>query len=243
MENFIPHVHARIRQARLTRRGATMVPEDVPRGGHKSYPRMEQFLLPEPRPLSVSISDVLHERASYEHGSMEQVIPRETWGTLLGHSLKKREHSTKRPFPSGGGLYPVETYLFGAIDQSSLPAVFHYEPSAHALEKLWDLPKQFSIKELYRVPETLYFSAFLVFTSVWQRSSAKYGELAYSHGLVEAGHMSQNILLVATALGLESRPIAGFNDELIIRELDLDPEEEQPVHCIALSAAVPPLSD
>ena len=63
----------------------------------------------------------------------------------------------------------------------------------------------------------------------------KYGDFAYTHALLEAGHMSENILLVATALDLLCRPMAGFNDELIPKLLDLDPEEEQPILTIMIS--------
>jgi len=65
---------------------------------------------------------------------------------------------------------------------------------------------------------------------VWKRSSPKYGDLAYQHALLEAGHMSENILLVGCALDLEVRPHAGFDDFTTCTTLDLDEEEEQAVH-------------
>ena len=79
------------------------------------------------------------------------------------------------------------------------------------------------------------FSTLIVLTGVWGRSSAKYGDFAYLLALLEAGHMSQNILLVATALNLQTRPMMGFDDDIIPQLLDLDPEEEQPVLSIMLS--------
>jgi SagB-type dehydrogenase family enzyme len=100
---------------------------------------------------------------------------------------------------------------------------------------LWDIPQKIGVKDLVRYPEWLYPSALMVFTGVWKRSSAKYGDLAYIHSLLEAGHMSENVLLVATVLGLETRPMAGFNDQLISELLDLKEENEQPVHSITLS--------
>jgi SagB-type dehydrogenase family enzyme len=235
MEHFIAHVHEQVRQARLTRRGATVAPENAKRGLYKSYPRMEQFPLSEPELLNTTLSEVLQKRKSYEGGTESSAISNNDWGTLLGLSLRKRSGSTSRNYPSGGGLYPVETYIVGNVLESQPKAVFHYEPAAHSLEKLWDLPTDLDLKEFDRMPKDLFFSAFIIFTSVWKRSAAKYGDLAYSHGLLEAGHMSENILLTATALGLLSRPIAGFNDELIIRQLDLEPRDEQAVHGIALS--------
>jgi hypothetical protein len=49
----------------------------------------------------------------------------------------------------------------------SAPAVFHYNPTEHALEKLWDLPATVEMKDLARHPEDLLFSSLIVFTAVW----------------------------------------------------------------------------
>jgi nitroreductase len=50
--------------------------------------------------------------------------------------------------------------------------------------------------------------------------------------------MAQNILLVATALGLDARPIAGFDDEKVLSLLDIDPNLEQPVYMISLGGGM-----
>ncbi len=73
----------------------------------------------------------------------------------------------------------------------------------------------------------------MVFTSVWGRSTPKYGEHAYSLALLEAGHMSQNALLVAHALGISARPLGGYFDDELTALLDIEPDREQPVHVIA----------
>ena len=235
MTRFISHIHAETRRARLTRRGATTFDDSTPCGTHKTYQRMKQIPLPEPQPLDVRLDETLKHRASYFKGHMEGTPSLNMWGTDAGLSLGAHPDSYRRFYPSGGALYPVETYLFGSVIEGSPSAIYHYAPHTHALEELWKLPEDFYLKSLQRAPEDLYFSVLMVFTSVWNRSSAKYGDLAYSHGMLEAGHMSENILLVATALGLLSRPLGGFNDELICDLLDLPREEEQPVHSIGLS--------
>ena len=70
---------------------------------------------------------------------------------------------------------------------------------------------------------------------VFERSSAKYGNLAYIHSLLEAGHMAQNVLLISQALGLRSRPIAGFDDDAVLKLLDIETSTERPVYAIAIS--------
>ncbi len=242
MTSFLSHLHAELRGARLTRRGATHRPEDVPRGQHKTYARMPLIPLPDPEQITTTLYSVLEHRSSAFSGDPAIPVSLETFGTLLGLALRKRAGVMNRNYPSGGGLYPVETYLISTALESQTPAVFHYNPTKHALERLWDLPAGFNMKDVAKHPETLPVSSLIVFTSVWKRSSAKYGNLAYLHALLEAGHMSENILLVGTALDLNVRPYAGFDDAKVAQLLDLEEEQEQALHAITVCSRQDTLS-
>jgi SagB-type dehydrogenase family enzyme len=112
--------------------------------------------------------------------------------------------------------------------------VFHYHPKAHALEFLWETPPSFTTEQVLHGTDTPRAPMLIVFTSVWDRSSIKYGDLAYAHGLIEAGHMAENILLMGTALSLGMRPIAGFDDVMLQTLIDLPEGIEQPVYAILL---------
>lgn len=199
---------------------------------------MRQVPLPEPNDISPTLKAVLTKRFSATGGDPSQALLLQEAGTLLGLSLRERANRT-RNYPSGGALYPVETYLISTAMEGHAPGIFHYNPTTHALEQLCDLRPDFDIKSIASHPESLPVSTMVVFTAVWQRSSAKYGDLAYLHALIEAGHMSENILLVGTALGLQVRPYAGFNDDGIIELLDLNQENEQPIHSITLCKGKP----
>ena len=61
----------------------------------------------------------------------------------------------------------------------------------------------------------------------FRRHETKYGEGGYRMMVAEAGHISQNLVLAATSLGLAARPFGGVFDDLINAELGLDPVEEQ----------------
>jgi SagB-type dehydrogenase family enzyme len=235
MSSFLSRLHADLRQTLLTRRGATHAPDDVPKGLHKEYPRMAQIPLPEPAVLASSLESALERRHSTNTSETGIPLTLQDTASLFGPALRRHTNDIRRNYPSGGALYPVETYLIATLFEGAAPGIFHYHPTAHALERLWNLPAAFEMKQIVRHPDTLNPSALIVFTSVWSRSSAKYGDLAYQHALIEAGHMSQNILLLSSALGLETRPYAGFNDERIIELLDIDAGAEQPVHSITLS--------
>lgn len=233
MNPFLSHLQSELRRTRLTRRGATDAPEDVPKGLHKKYERMEKIILPPLVSPNTTLVDTLNTRESYFDGSMTTALTISELGNLLGTALGKRD-SMHRKYPSGGGLYPIETYLVSNVGGKKF-AVYHYNPTEHSLEKLWNVPDDLDIKSLARKPDDIFFSTMIIFTSVWSRSSAKYGDLSFQHALLEAGHMSQNILLTATALDLGSRPYAGFDDERLIELLDIDSITEQPVHTVLLS--------
>jgi SagB-type dehydrogenase family enzyme len=74
----------------------------------------------------------------------------------------------------------------------------------------------------------------VVLTTVLERSLWKYGDRGYRYQLLEAGHVAQNLNLVATALGLGSFNIGGFFDSDLANLLGLDIEEEIPLYGIAL---------
>lgn len=232
MSKFISRIHDDLRGARPPRRGATAHPDTVPQGLHKEYPRMPRIPLPAPAPLTSPFGDVLAKRASFNRAHTDRAFTAAELGTLLGHALGMRDGS-RRKYPSGGGLYPIESYLIGNVLEGYAPGVFHYHPKAHALEHLWDVPN-FKMSEMIRSAITPLSQTLILFTGVWDRASAKYGDWAYHLAMLEAGHMGQNIVLTATAAGMQARPAGGFGDDVVAELLDID-DREQALHAILLS--------
>ena len=196
---------------------------------------MPRIALPEPVPTHVALEEALRNRSSFNSAASERTFGTNELGSLLGHALRAREDSSHRAYPSGGALFPIETYLIGTSVEGQMPGVFHYHPTAHALEVLWELPDSFSMAKLIRSPITPLSNTLVVFTALWERSARKYGDFAYSHALLEAGHMAQNITLVATALGIQNRPVAGCDDAMIASLLDLNTDNEQFVYGVLIS--------
>lgn len=67
-----------------------------------------------------------------------------------------------------------------------------------------------------------------------KRTRIKYGDRGYRLTLIEAGHLSQNILLLATELGLGSCPLAGFIDSEVNKLLDISLQKEVALYMIAI---------
>jgi SagB-type dehydrogenase family enzyme len=61
----------------------------------------------------------------------------------------------------------------------------------------------------------------------------KYGQRGYRHVLLDAGHVGQNLYLVATALGLGPTAIGGFFDRELGALLEL-PEDEEPFYVVCI---------
>lgn len=234
MTFFITDVHKDLRQARLMHRGASTIGELVVEGLHKTYPRMESISLPAPETLSATLSDVLAKRTSATTCVSPAPLLLQDLGTMLGAALGRHKGKKNRMHPSGGALYPIETYLLLPESAELRAGVYHYNPTDHALERLWDIPSDVDVMRLVNSPEGFGMSGLIIFTSVWERSAVKYGDFAYVLGLLDAGHMSENMLLVGTALNLHMRPIEGYNDRALHELLDLDQEKEQVVLTIML---------
>jgi SagB-type dehydrogenase family enzyme len=70
-------------------------------------------------------------------------------------------------------------------------------------------------------------AALFCLTGCFPRHERKYGQGGYRMLVAEAGHISQNLILAATALGLSARPFGGVFDALLNHDLGLEGLEEQ----------------
>jgi len=134
----------------------------------------------------------------------------------------------KRTAPSAGALYPIELFLVTPT------GVQHYKPQTHTLEPHLadDLRPDLSRAALSQ--ETIACApAVFVITAAVGRTAVKYGPRAERYCFLEAGHMAQNVLLQATALGLCGVPIGAFEDAGVARVLKLPPGL-QPLYLVAV---------
>lgn len=213
-------------------RGKSAEPYAIPIGTVKKYPRMSKVALDEPVDPEISLAAALRNRRSFGTEVSLNLRNLDTIdiSTLFGVSLRSSRDG-RRPYPSGGALYPIETYFIGNIGAGA--HVYHYDPEEHALDDLWELPADRGIIDIVPGSE-LSAPACVVFTAQWRRNGVKYGDFGYYLGMLEAGHAAQNILLASTALGVAARAIGGFDDATLTELLDLDVRIEQPVYVLLI---------
>src|ERR1700676_1889511 len=119
-----------------------------------------------------------------------------------------------RANPSSGNLHPTEGYaVLPAIDRlGDAPAVYHYAPKEHALERraILDTKAWRELRALFSE------GSFLVgLSSVHWREAWKYGERAFRYCQHDAGHALATLRIAAAALGWGLVLLAGISDTAI----------------------------
>ncbi len=131
-----------------------------------------------------------------------------------------------RTAPSAGALYPIEVYV------ATEDALRRYEPDEHRAVELALDDRRAGIAEATGGQEAAAeASTLFVITGVVPRTAAKYGDRAERYVQLEAGHVCQNLLLEATALGLGAVPMGAFSDEALRAALDLG-DGELPLYVV-----------
>jgi len=139
-----------------------------------------------------------------------------------------------RSVPSGGALYPLDAYV-AALAVTGLEAgLYHFDPLRSGLEALGPVARA-QLEPLTPYPELVAdASAVVILTATFWRSRFKYGQRGYRFALLEAGHVAQNLLLAATALGLASVPLGGFFDRQVNDLLGVDGLHEAALYVLPI---------
>jgi len=189
----------------------------------RRYPGADlaQLLLPKPgRPLPYwqlyAPGDMPSEPLSLESISF-------FFRYALSLTAWKRFHKTTwslRANPSSGNLHPTEGYaVLPAIDRlGDAPAVYHYAPKEHALERRAILDAKAWTELCAPFPE----GSFLVgLSSVQWREAWKYGERAFRYCQHDAGHALATLRIAAAALGWGLVLLDGISNSAIASRFGL----------------------
>jgi SagB-type dehydrogenase family enzyme len=247
-ESKLTPQRARLFQERITEYSTDRHAVQASADAFKEFPTRKKISLPtDARWLAArKLNDVLRTRRSHRGPFGKELISLAQLGALLHnaagmtgevwHPEFSEIKQDLRAWPSGGALYPIETYLLALRVQGLSPGMYHYQPQTHALAHVGDAPEPAELVQLVYTegvwpPDA---AALLIFTAVWERTRCKYGERGYRITLLDCGHLAQNILLCAEDLQLAATPLGGFDDNRLAALLELDPIQEAPLHTILL---------
>lgn len=215
--------------APTTQRDAEQAPRETRRGEESN--EEENILstgvrveLPQPRgaqELQVLLND-RHSVRSYT----DQPVSLEDLSVLLWAAYGHRSDGG-RTAPSAGGVYPGALYACITDVSGLAPGIYRWDPEENALTLLVAGHQRNAVQEaslgqaaIGEAPLTLFFAADP------ERLAYKYGERSTRYALLEAGHVAQNILLAATALGLGAVPMGAFDAAELGERLSLREGEE-----------------
>jgi SagB-type dehydrogenase family enzyme len=207
----------------------------------KRYERLTYQPLPQAGEAHASLDAALANRHTDRTFRAEPLaLPQVS--ALLRRALSQNgtnQGSKKYSFPSGGGFYPMETYLYVDHVEGLAPGFYHYSSVDHAVARIGE--HQFSsveeLNDLYNAEFKTMPAALCLMTMVKSRVIRKYGAFSYKLCLIEAGHRGQNICLSASALGLATCPLGGGDSDVLHGYLGIDGVNEHLVYTIAIGLA------
>lgn len=138
--------------------------------------------------------------------------------------------------PSGGARNPYEAYVFAKNVDGLAQGIYHYSALEHSLGKMTDeVPVLSSVVGGQEWADTM--PCLIVLCAQMDRTMWKYADAnAYRVVMIEAGHIGQNIMLMATSHGLTACPTAALNHSPIAQLLQIENPTHAPVYALTLGA-------
>ena len=197
-------------------------------------PASEIRALPEPRLTgSVSLEEAIARRASVRELAPE-LLGSEEISQLLWAAQGITRDWGGRSAPSAGALYPLELYL------ATPEGVFRYLPDGHRTARVSERDLRARLAgAAYGQEAVEQAPAVVVVTADHARCRAKYGASAVRFVTLEAGHVAQNLLLEAVALGLAAVPVGAFDADELRAVLGL-PVSRDPVYLVGVGRPARP---
>jgi SagB-type dehydrogenase family enzyme len=166
-------------------------------------------------------------------------IPRTYLGSLLWAAYGKRtanDEVSSRVIPSAGACYPLSVYALVLSVTDTIRGFYEYQPDTDTLIYLPEILVPLKVNDWFRTTHIDYkgAAAILFIIGHWQKICPKYGSRGYRYLLLEAGHMAQNLSLLATTLDVPHVPVGGFNDDVVNSAFHLDSEKEGVVYSIVI---------
>lgn len=232
------HLHSSHERARVLE---PVLDHERPPSRFRTYPGAARTPLPgRDFAVAMPLGAALEQRRSVREYTLRP-LPLETLGRLLHTSYGVRGlrrvdgvEFHDRPAPSAGGRYPLEIYAATQSVEGLADAIYHYDARAHELELVRPGLAQPTLVGLIMDQEMARdANLVLVITAVRERTMWKYGQRGYRHLFLDAGHVGQNLYLVATALGLGPTAVGGFLDRDLGELLAL-PADEEPFYALCV---------
>ncbi|MCL2361731.1 MAG: SagB/ThcOx family dehydrogenase [Defluviitaleaceae bacterium] len=157
----------------------------------------------------------------------------------------ERGVSTFRTVPSGGARHPFETYITVQAVDGLEPGLYRYLPMEYMAEKKVAIERlgpieNYSEKITAMVAGQAWAAkapVILFYTCIPYRAEWRYIHAAHRVVLIDLGHLGQNVMLSAVALGLGSCCMAAYDQALCDEVIGVDGLNEYTVYAVSVGAA------
>lgn len=206
---------------------------------HKSYQRSKKITLSE-KDLEIYvkksvITHVIKERKSAIH--FKKGLRMDEFLALCILASGQKKDSTSRPYPSAGGLYPLELYYINNDTSDMLfdTGLYHFSQ----VKKELSLVKKIAIQSLSKSigsvqPWVENASGIIIVTYTRERNMDKYEWFGVRSAYIETGALLQTISLVGATLEIQSRHLGYTNNEVLDALLEIDSYSELSIAVMAI---------
>ena len=182
-----------------------------------------------PQPLlkgELSVEESLHRRRSVRDFREEALNAAEV-SQLLWSAYGITSREGYRTAPSAMALYPLEIDLVAGNVEGLSAGIYRYSPQTHELNKTvsGDLREKIS-QTTFDQEFVGKGAAIFVFSAVYERTCAKFGEAGKKFVHMDLGHAAENVHLQAVALNLGTVVVAAFRPDEVKQVMELALEEE-----------------
>lgn len=133
-----------------------------------------------------------------------------------------------RSFPSAGGLQAINCYILVMDVDGLKEGLYRYCPKHHQLYNIANIPQKDILLNIFAGQDWILKSGLvLFFTGDTTLPMLRYNaSRVYRMLLIESGHASQSILSKCSEIAISAFPFGAFNEELVEKELLLNPAVE-----------------
>lgn len=190
----------------------------------------EKIILPKIDQLNfdaMDIKDAIINRKSNRGFSSSSISLDElSYALYMTQGVKKiaEQRATFRTVPSAGARHPFETYIIVNHVSGLLKGLYKYCALTHELALIEEDETLGEAMAAAALNQSMIKDAAVTF--IWvadsYRTCYRYGERGYRYIFLDAGHVCQNLYLVAEQLGFGTCGIAAFDDEKVNLLLKID---------------------
>jgi len=161
------------------------------------------------------------------------------WGTQGVKTVTDRPVSF-RTVPSAGSRHPFETYLLVNQVSGLEPGLYRYLALSHQLVRMdgFDGIREDLTSACLKQKHVFNSAVTFTWVAIPERTTWRYGNRGFRYIHLDAGHVCQNLYLLAESIDCGVCAIAAFDDDLANNALHLDGENEFVIYLASLGKQI-----